>query len=153
MGLPFIMPKHLLIRLGDNALENEQWQKLMNTIVSGKIEYPIDTLYHANGTRVFGFFVVTSDGTKSLNPIKKAVTEVWMVPPRNESRSFYFGDGIGPSMNYTKVGGLHLTAYQAAFFDYKQEFNNSATSVNERPAPNCNPDQFLQIGKFLRDHG
>lgn len=153
MGLPFIMPKHLLIRLGDNALENTEWQKLMNTIVLGKIGCPIDTLYHANGTRFFGFFVVTPDGTKSLDLIRRAVTEVWMVPPRNESRSFYFGDGIGSSMNYAKVRGLHLTAYQAAFFDYKHEFNNSATSVNERPAPNCNPGQFLQIGRFLRDHG
>lgn len=153
MGLPFIMPKHLLIRLGDNALENEQWQELMNNIVSREIGNPIGTLYHANGGRVIGFFVVTPDENKSLNQLKKPVIDAWMVPPRNISRSFYFGSGIGPSMNYVTVTGLPLTAYQAAFFDYKRDFNNSATSVSERPDPSCNPDQFRQIGKFLRDRG
>jgi hypothetical protein len=153
MGLLFIMPNHLLIRLGDNALENEPWQELMKDIVSQKIGNPIGTLYHANGGRVVGFFVVTPDENKSLNLIKKQVIDAWMVPPKNKFRSFYFGNGIGPSMNYTKVTGLPLTAYQAAFFDYKRDFNNSATSVSERPDPNCNPDQFRQIGKFLRDGG
>ena len=153
MGLAFIMPKHLLIRLIDKAVENEQWQELMNSIVSREIGCPVDTLYHDNGTKVSGFFVVTVNDTKSLNKIKKAVAKVWMVPPRNESRFFYFGDGIGSSMNYTNVRGFHLTAYQAAFFDYKKQFNNSATSVNERPAQNCNPDQFLQIINFIRGHG
>ena len=147
------MPKHLLIRLGDNALENEQWQELMNNIVSREIGNPMDTLYHYNGGRVVGFFVVTPDENKSLNRIKKPVIDAWMVPPKNESRSFYFGNGIGLSMNYTKVTGLQRTAYQAAFFDYKKEFKTSVSSVNERPNPDCDPDQFRQIGKFLRDRG
>ena len=153
MGLLFIMPNHLLIRLGDNALENEQWQELMNDIVSQKIGNPMGTLYHANGERVIGFFVVTPDENKSLNSIKKPVIDAWMEPPKNKSRSFYFGNGIGPSSNYIKVTGLKPTAYQAAFFDYKQQFATSVTTVKERPIPNCSPGQFLQLGKFLRDHG
>ena len=153
MGLLFIMPNHLLIRLSDNELENGQWQELMDDIVSQKIGNPIGTLYHANGRRVVGFFVVTPDEKKSLNRIKKPLIDAWMVPPKNKFRSFYFGNGIGSSMNYTKVTGLQPTAYQAAFFDYKQKFATSVTTVNERPHPNCNPGQFLQIGKFLRDHG
>ena len=153
MGLLFIMPNHLLIRLGDNALENEQWQELMNDIVSQKIGNPKGTLYHAKGGRVVGFFVVTPDEKKSLNSIKKPLIDAWMQPPKNEFRSFYFGNGIGSSANYATVTGLQPTAYQAAFFDYKKEFETSVTSVNTRPHPNCNPDQFSRIGKFLRNHG
>ena len=125
----------------------------MHSIVSDQIGPPKDTLYRNNGPKVFGFFVVTVDGTKLLNKIREAVTKIWMQPPKNEFRSFYFGNGIDPSMNYTKVTGLQLTAYQAAFFDYKKEFETSVTSVNTRPQPNCNPDQFSRIGKFLRNHG
>ena len=153
MGLLFIMPNHLIIRLGDNALENEQWQELMNDIVSQKIGNPMGTLYHANGERVIGYFVVTPDENKSLNSIKKPVIDAWMVPPRNQFRSFYFGNGISLSMNYRSVTGLQLTAYQAAFFDYKQEFNGSATSVKKHVTPNCSPNEFLKIKKFLRDRG
>jgi hypothetical protein len=153
MGLLFMMPNHLLIRLIDNAAKNESWKDSMHSVVSDQIGDPKDTLYRSNATKVFGFFVVIVDETRSLNEIREAVAKIWMQPPKNESRSFYFGDGIGSSMNYKSVRGLSRTTYQAAFFDYTQNFKNSATSVNARPNPNCRDNQFSKITEFLQSNG
>jgi hypothetical protein len=153
MGLLFMMPNHLLIRLIDNAAENESWKNSMHSFVSDQIGTPLDKLYRNNGPKLFGFFVVTVDETMSLNKIRDAITKIWMDPPKNESRSFYFGDGIGSSMNYKSVRGLSRTTYQAAFFDYTQNFKNSATSVNTRPNPNCRDNQFSKITEFLQSNG